>query len=84
FRCALCGKAFKQSNALASHERVHTGERPFACAQCGRTCGKAFKQSSYLAIHQRAHTGERPYGCEACGKAFARPSLLLQHRRVHS
>uniref|UniRef100_G1SNC5 Zinc finger and SCAN domain containing 30 n=3 Tax=Oryctolagus cuniculus TaxID=9986 RepID=G1SNC5_RABIT len=61
-------------------QRIHTGEKLYACLDCG----KAFCQSSKLIRHQRIHTGERPYACKECGKAFSLSSDLVRHQRIHS
>uniref|UniRef100_A0A8C5XV10 Zinc finger protein 324A n=1 Tax=Microcebus murinus TaxID=30608 RepID=A0A8C5XV10_MICMU len=77
---AQCGKAFSQTSHLTQHQRIHSGETPYACT----ACGKAFRHSSSLVRHQRIHTAEKSFRCGECGKAFSHGSNLSQHRKIHA
>ncbi|KAK7804033.1 hypothetical protein U0070_008214, partial [Myodes glareolus] len=73
-----CGKAFSSGSNFIQHQRVHAGEKPYAC----KDYAKAFSRSSQLIEHQQIHTGEKPYQSTDCGKAFNRISHLKVHHRI--
>ena len=55
FQCNICFEAFTCQSHLTTHERIHTGHRPYVC----KICGKAFAQSNNLYRHMRVlgHNG---------------------------
>ena len=60
FQCDVCDKMFNNYSVMVVHKRIHFGERPYKCLECG----DGFSCTSSLKSHYKLHKQQNGYDFE--------------------
>lgn len=77
YRCSVCDLQLSSKFKLQDHMNLHTGARPYCCAECG----KRFCQIHNYRVHLRTHaeTKVERLQCRVCLMSFASQEELKYH-----
>lgn len=77
FEC-YCGAKMRTELGFNLHQRIHTGERPYECEECGDKFLSASRRLDHIKRRHRS-TKDMPHGCDKCSARFVRPFELKKH-----
>lgn len=73
-----CGAKFRTELGHRLHMRVHSGVKPYKCAQCEDSFISASRRLDHMKRRHKS-TKDMAHGCEQCPARFIRPWELKKH-----
>uniref|UniRef100_A0A4W5M922 C2H2-type domain-containing protein n=1 Tax=Hucho hucho TaxID=62062 RepID=A0A4W5M922_9TELE len=79
--CSVCDLVLSSSFQLQEHMNLHTGARPYCCAECGKRFCQLANYRSHLRTHAQPQTSVPPvqHRCRVCLKGFDSEQGLKDH-----
>ncbi|KAM3614590.1 uncharacterized protein V6R79_016524 [Siganus canaliculatus] len=79
YRCNVCDLQVPSKFKLQDHMNLHTGDRPYCCAECGKRFSQIYNYRVHLRTHAQTKVAKELLMCRVCLKGFQTEENLSKH-----